>query len=70
MVEFWIELVALAILIVLSGFFSGLEVALVGVSKSKVLQLFNSKAKGAKALHKLKSNPSWMMSSVSWKQSC
>ncbi len=64
MVEFWIELVALAILIVLSGFFSGLEVALVGVSKSKVLQLFNSKAKGAKALHKLKSNPSWMMSSV------
>ncbi len=64
MVEFWIELVALAILIVLSGFFSGLEVALVGVSKSKVLQLLNSKAKGAKALHKLKSNPSWMMSSV------
>ncbi len=64
MVEFWIELVALAILIVLSGFFSGLEVALVGVSKSKVLQLFNSKAKGAKALYKLKSNPSWMMSSV------
>ena len=64
MVEFWIELVALAILIVLSGFVSGLEVALVGVSKSKVLQLLNSKAKGAKALHKLKSNPSWMMSSV------
>jgi len=64
MVEFWIEIVALAVLIVLSGFFSGLEVALVGVRKSKVLQLLNKKAKGAKALHKLKSNPSWMMSSV------
>ena len=64
MVEIWIEILALTVLIVLSGFFSGLEVALVGVSKSKVLQLLNTKAKGAKALHKLKSNPSWMMSSV------
>lgn len=64
MVELWIEIVTLAILICLSGFFSGLEVALVGVRKSKVLQLLNSKTKGAKALHKLKSNPSWMMSSV------
>jgi len=64
MVELWIEIGALTILIVLSGFFSGLEVALVGVSKSKVLQLLNKKVKGAKALHKLKSNPSWMMSSV------
>jgi CBS domain containing-hemolysin-like protein len=64
MVEIWIEILALTVLIVLSGFFSGLEVALVGVRKSKVLQLLNSKAKGAKALHKLKSNPSWMMSSV------
>jgi len=64
MVELWIEIVTLTVLIVLSGFFSGLEVALVGVRKSKVLQLFNKKAKGAKALHKLKSNPSWMMSSV------
>lgn len=64
MVDLWIELVALSVLIGLSGFFSGLEVALVGVRKSKVVQLFNEKAKGAKALHKLKTNPSWMMSSV------
>jgi CBS domain containing-hemolysin-like protein len=48
----------------LSGFFSGLEVALVGIRKSKVIQLFNEGKKGAKALHKLKMNPSWMMSSV------
>jgi len=64
MVELWIEIVALAILIALSGFFSGLEVALVGVRKSKVIQLLNEGKKGSKALHKLKTNPSWMMSSV------
>ncbi len=64
MVDLWIEISALAVLIGLSGFFSGLEVALVGVRKSKVTQLLNENKKGAKALHKLKSNPSWMMSSV------
>ena len=64
MVDLWIELATLAVLIGLSGFFSGLEVALVGVRKSKVIQLFNEKEKGSKALHKLKTNPSWMMSSV------
>ena len=41
MVDLWIEISALAVLIGLSGFFSGLEVALVGVRKSKVVQLFN-----------------------------
>jgi CBS domain containing-hemolysin-like protein len=64
MVDLWIEISALAVLIGLSGFFSGLEVALVGVRKSKVVQLFNDGKKGSKALHKLKMNPSWMMSSV------
>jgi len=64
MVDLWIEIATLAVLIGLSGFFSGLEVALVGVRKSKVVQLFNEGKKGSKALHKLKMNPSWMMSSV------
>ncbi len=64
MVDLWVEIAALAVLIGLSGFFSGLEVALVGIRKSKVIQLFNEGKKGAKALHKLKMNPSWMMSSV------
>jgi len=64
MVELWVEFAALAVLIGLSGFFSGLEVALVGIRKSKVLQLVQSNAKGSKALHKLKSNPGWMMASV------
>jgi len=64
MVDLWVEIVVLAVLIGLSGFFSGLEVALVGIRKSKVIQLFQEGRKGSKALHKLKTNPSWMMSSV------
>lgn len=64
MVELWVELAALAVLIGLSGFFSGLEVALVGTRNSKVNQLRKQKVKGAEALYKLKHNPGWMMSSV------
>ncbi len=58
------EIASLAVLIGLSGFFSGLEVALVGTRSSKVSQLVSEGKKGAKALHKLKTNPSWMMASV------
>ncbi|WP_420545301.1 hemolysin family protein [Nitrosopumilus sp.] len=58
------ELAALAALIGLSGFFSGLEVALVGTSKATVERLVKDNVKGAKSLQKLKSNPGWMMSSV------
>ena len=58
------EIGALAALIGLSGFFSGLEVALVGTSQATVEQLVKEKRRGSKALHKLKSNPGWMMSSV------
>jgi len=58
------EIIALVVLIGLSGFFSGLEVALVGVRRSKVHQMLNKKLPGATALYKLKSNPSRMMASV------
>lgn len=64
MVELWVEIAALAVLIGLSGFFSGLEVALVSIRKSTVVKLFNEKARGAHALHRLKTNPGWMMASV------
>ena len=64
MVDLWVEAAALTVLIGLSGFFSGLEVALVGIRKSKVVQLYKEGKKGSKALHRLKMNPSWMMSSV------
>lgn len=58
------ELAALAALIGLSGFFSGLEVALVGTNNATIARLVKENAKGAKTLQKLKSNPGWMMSSV------
>ena len=46
MVDLWVEIaVTLATLIGLSGFFSGLEVALVGIRKSKVVQLYNEKVR-------------------------
>lgn len=64
MVELWMEIAALAALIGLSAFFSGLEVSLVGTRHSKVNQLRKQKIKGAEALYKLKHNPGWMMSSV------
>ncbi len=48
----------------LSGYFSGLEVALVSIRVSKIEQMIKNKVKGAASLHKLKSNPSRMMSSV------
>ena len=64
MVDIWIEYLVLAVLIGLSAFFSGTEVAMVGIRKSTVTRLLKQKTKGAKALHKFTSNPSWMMSSV------
>ena len=62
--ELTIEIIILSVLIALSGFFSGLEVALVGVRRSKVHQMLSKKLPGANSLHKLKSNPSRMMASV------
>ena len=64
MVELWVEMLGLAMLIGLSSFFSGLEVALVGTRDAKVNQMVKDKVRGAEALYKLKSNPGWMMSSV------
>jgi putative hemolysin len=58
------ELAALAALIGLSGFFSGLEVALVGTNNATIARLIKEKVRGAKTLQKLKANPGWMMSSV------
>jgi CBS domain containing-hemolysin-like protein len=54
----------LVVLIGLSGFFSGLEVALVGIRMAKVEQMVKDKVKGSTSLLKLKKNPSRMMASV------
>jgi len=58
------EIPLLVVLIGLSGFFSGLEVALVGVRISKIEQMVKDKVKGSTSLLKLKKNPSRMMASV------
>tara|TARA_B100001146_G_scaffold162712_1_gene143657 strand:- start:225 stop:1469 length:1245 start_codon:yes stop_codon:yes gene_type:complete len=58
------EIAALTVMICLSGYFSGLEVALVSIRRSKIEQMVKDKVRGASSLHKLKSNPSRMMSSV------
>ena len=58
------EISALVVLIGLSGFFSGLEVALVGTRMSKIEQMVKDKVKGSSSLLKLKKNPSRMMASV------
>ena len=58
------EIPLLVVLIGLSGFFSGLEVALVGVRISQIEQMVKDKVKGASSLLKLKTNPSRMMASV------
>ena len=58
------EIAALIAMIGLSGYFSGLEVALVSIRLSKIEQMIKDKVRGASSLQKLKSNPSRMMSSV------
>ena len=58
------EIAVLIAMIGLSGYFSGLEVALVSIRLSKIEQMVKDKVRGAVSLHKLKSNPSRMMSSV------
>ena len=58
------EVPLLVVLIGLSGFFSGLEVALVGTRMAKVEQMVKDKVKGSTSLLKLKKNPSRMMASV------
>jgi len=60
----FLDIAALATLIGLSGFFSGSEIALIGISKAKVNQLVKEKAKGSVSLYKLKSNPSRMLATL------
>ncbi|KAF6244787.1 hemolysin family protein [Nitrosopumilus sp. b2] len=59
-----IEISAIIILIGLYALFSGLEIAIVGIRRSKVMRLYRKKIRGSSALYKLKSNPSMMTSSV------
>ena len=60
---FW-NILILIILIALSGFFSGTEVALVSTSNIKARTLLKQRKKGAKALYKLKEDPYRMIITI------
>jgi CBS domain containing-hemolysin-like protein len=59
--------IEIALIVILVGFyalFSGLEIAIVGVRRSRVIQLYRKKIPGSSPLYKLKMNPAMMTSSV------
>jgi putative hemolysin len=64
MTNLTLDITILAIMVGLSGFFSGSEIALIGISKAKVNQLVKEKIKGSESLYKLKSNPSRMLATL------
>jgi len=59
-----LELLLLTTLILLSGFFSGSEVALVSIRESKVKTLLREKRKGAGSLDRLKKKPKKMLITI------
>lgn len=58
------EFVALLLLLVFSGFFSGSETALVALSMARVEALVKEGRAGARALHQLKEDPSRMLTTI------
>ena len=60
----WIEIIVIVILIGFYALFSGLEIAIVGVRRSRVMKLYRKKIPGSSPLYKLKMNPAMMTSSV------
>jgi len=59
-----IEIVLIVILIGFYALFSGLEIAIVGVRRSRVIRLHRKQVPGSSPLYKLKMNPGMMTSSV------
>ena len=59
-----IEIIVICVLVCFYALFSGLEIAIVGVRRSKVIQLYRKQIPGSSPLYKLKMNPAMMTSSV------
>lgn len=59
-----LEIVVLIVLIFLSGFFSGAEIALFSLSQIKVWKLVKARRSGSKTLKKLKANPHRMLVTI------
>ena len=64
MIEILPRIIFLLILICLSAFFSGVEVALVSISRIKIKQFLNENKKGSKSLARLHANPERMIVTV------
>ncbi len=61
---FELQFVLILVLIVLSAFFSGAEVALVSVDELNIKKLSKQRAKGIRTLKKLKENPHRMITTI------
>ncbi|NNL58112.1 MAG: DUF21 domain-containing protein, partial [Nitrosopumilus sp.] len=59
-----IEIIIIGILVCLYALFSGLEIAIVGVRRSKVIRMYRKNIPGSSPLYKLKMNPAMMTSGV------
>ncbi len=59
-----VDIAIMGVLLALSGFFSGIEVALISLSKLQVESLVEQKRKGSKTLKKLKDNPQKMLITI------
>ncbi|MBW2976042.1 hemolysin family protein [Candidatus Woesearchaeota archaeon] len=58
------QIIILAILLLLSGFFSGSEVALVSLTRLKAKQMFDKKKLGAVFIKRLKDDPQRMLATI------
>ena len=58
------EILILIVLLLLSAFFSGAEVALVSLTRSKAEQLYKKKKFGVVYVKKLKENPQRMLATI------
>ena len=64
MIDLLPRIISISILIGLSAFFSGVEVALVSISRIKIKQFLNEHKKGSKSLARLHANPERMIITV------
>ena len=58
------KIIILVILIALSAFFSGMEIALFSLSRLRVKHLVNKKVKGARVVERLKAKPERLLVTI------
>ena len=58
------KIIILAVLIVLSAFFSGVETALISLGKLRITHLVKEKKRGAKAVEKLKEDMPRLLTTI------